>query len=241
MEFRLRRFDGEYRVVLDTGVPRWEADGVFAGYIGSCLDITDRKQAEVALQQSHAELSRMSRLTALGEFAASIAHEVRQPLTAIMMNARTSLRTLSATEPDLNDVKDALVDVVEAGQRAEEIIRRNRELFRHHKVEAAPLDINRVIRETITLVSARLRESHVAVATSLTDALPAVEGDRIELQQVLVNLIANSIDAMDTVPLESRRIDISSTLTGEQFVQVTVRDQGAGLEGVDVDRMFMLS
>jgi PAS domain S-box-containing protein len=241
MEYRLRRFDAEYRVVLDSGVPRWETDGTFAGYIGSCIDISDRKEAERVLQETHAELSRVSRLTALGEFAASIAHEVRQPLTAIIINARICLRWLSATEPDLGEVKESLEDVVTASQRAEEVIRRNRDLFRHHKVEAASMDINAVIGEAGALVASRLRDNHVALVTSLGDGLPAVMGDRIELQQVLLNLIANAIDAMEGVAPDARRIDIASSCTADQLVQVTVTDQGTGLEGVDVDRMFTLS
>jgi PAS domain S-box-containing protein len=241
MEYRLRRFDGEYRVVLDSGVPRWEDDGAFAGYIGSCIDISDRKQAERALQETHAELSRLSRLTALGEFAASIAHEVRQPLTAIIINARICLRWLSAPEPDFEEVKAGLLDVVTAGQRAEEVIKRNRELFRHHKVEAAAVDINSVIGNAAALVAARLRDNQIALVTSLSEGLPAVTGDRIELEQVLLNLIANSIDAMENVAPESRRIEISSSPTSEQFIQVTVTDQGTGLGSVDIERMFMLS
>ena len=113
-EYRFRRFDGEYRWILSTGVPRWESDGIFAGYIGSCLDITDRKQSEQALAETHRELSRVSRLTALGEFAASIAHEVRQPLTAIILNARACLRGIGSATPDLEDVKAGLLDVVAA-------------------------------------------------------------------------------------------------------------------------------
>ncbi|HVQ13746.1 MAG TPA: PAS domain-containing sensor histidine kinase, partial [Vicinamibacterales bacterium] len=241
MEYRLRRFDGEYRLVLDSGVPRWETDGTFAGYIGSCIDISDRKEAERALQETNAELSRVSRLTALGEFAASIAHEVRQPLTAIIINARICLRWLSAAEPDFEEVKEGLEDVVTAGQRAEEVIRRNRDLFRHHKVEAAAVDINAVIGEVGALVASRLRDNHIALVTSLGEGLPAVTGDRIELQQVLLNLIANAIDAMERVAPDARRIDISSSCTTEQFVQVTVTDQGMGLGGVDVERMFTLS
>jgi PAS domain S-box-containing protein len=241
MEYRLRRYDGEFHVVLDSGVPRRENDGSFAGYLGSCVDITDRKQADRALQEIHAELSRVSRLTALGEFAASIAHEVRQPLTAIIINARICLRWLSAQEPDLEEVKAGLLDVVTAGQRAEEVIKRNRELFRHHKVEAAPVDINTVIGDAAALVSARLRDNQITLNIALGEELPSVTGDRIELEQVLLNLIANSIDAMERMPAESRRIDISSSSTGDQFVQVTVTDQGTGLEGVDLEKMFTLS
>jgi signal transduction histidine kinase len=123
----------------------------------------------------------------------------------------------------------------------EEVIKRNRELFRHHKVEATAVDINTVIGEAMTLVGGRLRDNEIVVVTSLAGGLPAVSGDQIELQQVLLNLISNAIDAMETVAPESRRIDISSSCAGDQFVQVRVTDQGKGLEGVDVDRMFTLS
>lgn len=241
MEYRIRRHDGQYRWVLDTGVPRWEPDGRFAGYIGSCLDITDRKEAEAALQDAHVELSRMSRLTALGEFAASLAHEVRQPLTAIIMNARSCLRGIAATTPDLADVRAGLLDVVEAGQLAEEVIRRNRELFDHHTTQASPLDINGVIRKAVALATTRLVDSDVTLTTTLADRLPVVVGDSIELQQVLLNLIANAIDAMEAVEPERRRIDVSSSLEGDGRVKVSVKDNGVGLEGVDVQRMFALS
>jgi two-component system sensor kinase FixL len=138
-------------------------------------------------------------------------------------------------------VKAGLLDVVTAGQRAEEVIKRNRELFRHHRVEAAAVDINSVIGDVAALVVARLRDNQITLATALDDGLPPVTGDRIELEQVLLNLIANSIDAMERVPPESRRIDISSSCSGDQFVQVSVSDQGKGLAGVDVERMFTLS
>jgi len=241
MEYRLRRFDGEYRWVLDTGVPRFEPDGVFAGYIGSCIDISDRRQAEVALQEAHVELSRVSRLTALGEFAASLAHEVRQPLTAIIMNARSCLRGIAGEKPDLEDVRAALLDIVDAGQRAEEVIQRNREMFRLHRVQSLALDINDVIRAAIVLANGRLKESHVTIVTALADDLPTVSGDRIELQQVLLNLIANGIDATEPVEVGRRRIQISSSLTSDVGVRVAVSDNGIGLANVDRQRMFTLS
>ena len=209
-EYRLRRFDGDYRWMLDTGVPRWESNHVFAGYIGSCLDITDRREAEVALQETHAELSRVSRLTALGEFAASIAHEVRQPLTAIILNARSCLHDIASTPADLHEVRAGLLDVVDAAQRAEAVIQRNRELFRNHPVQTATLDINGVIKEAIELVGRRLTENHVTLATALAEHLPVISGDRIELQQVLLNLIANAIDAMEDVEPRARQIQVGS-------------------------------
>jgi PAS domain S-box-containing protein len=240
-EYRFRRFDGEYRWILDSGVPRWESDGVFAGYIGSCLDITDRKEAERALDETHRELSRVSRLTALGEFAASIAHEVRQPLTAIILNARACLRGIGNATPDLEDVKAGLLDVVAAGQRAEQVIQRNRQLFRLHTVQTAVLDLNGVIRDAVLLSGTRVTENGVTLDLRLTDGLPTVNGDRIELQQVLLNLVANAIDAMEGVEEGSRRLRISSTLADDQSVKVTVADNGVGLEGVDMRQLFTLS
>ena len=241
MEFRMRRFDGEYRWVLDTGIPRREPDGRFAGYIGSRLDITDRLLAETALQEAQDELRRKSRLSALGEFAASIAHEIRQPLTAIIMNARSCLRGIGGGEPDLEELKAGLLDVVEASQRAEEVIQRNRRLFRDKTVEVVPLDINAVIRETVVLAAARLRDSQVTLITALADDLPAVSGDRIELQQVLLNLIDNAVDALDAVAAGSRRVEVSSSLAEDQSVVVAVADNGVGLAHVDVRRMFTLA
>ena len=241
MEYRLRRSDGEYRWVLDSGVPRLDSNGRFAGYIGSCVDITDRKQSELALQEAHAELSRVSRLAALGEFSASMAHELRQPLTAIMTNASSCLRVLADTRPNLEEVREGLLDVVDAGHRAKEVIQRNRELFGHHKVQTAPLDINGVIREAVVLAGTQLTEAHVTVDTALADGLPIIRGDRIELQQVLLNLLVNAIEAMERVEVEARFIEISSSLADDQSVRVTVTDNGVGLGSVDVQRMFSLS
>jgi PAS domain S-box-containing protein len=241
LEYRLRRFDGEYRWVLDIGTPRTAVDGQFAGYIGCCFDITDRRHAEQALEEAHVELSRVSRLTALGEFAAALSHELRQPLTAILMNAETSLHHLAATPVDLEELKSILADLVNAGHRAEAVIRRNRELFRHHTLQTSPLDINAVVREVLVLTATRLREHHVTVATYLADDLPAVRGDRIELLQVLLNLLANGIDAMDPVDRSARRITITTSRLDQDAVVVAVQDCGVGFAGVDVQRMFTLS
>ena len=241
LEYRVRRFDGEYRWIFATGVPRWDSDGVFAGYIGSCLDITDRRQADQALQETHRELSRLSRLTALGEYAASIAHELRQPLTAIALNARTCLRILSVPTPDLEDLKASLLDVTESSHRAEQLIKRNRELFRSHAVEVVPMDLNGVVDETMALIATRLADNGVTLEMELGDNLPAVLGDRIELQQVLLNLLTNAIEAMERVDARSRRLRVSSVRGADHTVTVTVADTGVGLRDVDMSRLFELS
>ena len=157
------------------------------------------------------------------------------------MNARSCLRGIGGGEPDLEELKAGLLDVVEASQRAEEVIQRNRRLFRDKTVEVVPLDINAVIRETVVLAAARLRDSQVTLITALADDLPAVSGDRIELQQVLLNLIDNAVDALDEVAAGSRRVEVSSSLAEDQSVVVAVADNGVGLAHVDVRRMFTLA
>jgi PAS domain S-box-containing protein len=239
-EHRMLHRDGSIRWFLTRG-SAVRRDGRTVRIVGTQTDITERKKSEQALLEAQADLSRLARLTALGEFAASIAHEVRQPLTAILMNAKTGLRWLLASPPDLTEVRAALSDVVEAGQRADEIIRRNRELFRHQAVQKAALDVNGVISEVVILARARLQASQVALTTSLAPHLPPVNGDRVELQQVLLNLIANSIDAMEGAAPGSRVIEISSCLTHGAVVKVSVRDAGVGLGAVDTQRMFALS
>jgi signal transduction histidine kinase len=204
-------------------------------------DITEQKRSEQTLNQTQADLSRLSRLTALGEFAASIAHEIRQPLTGILVNATTCLRWLGSSAPDLSEVRAALSDVVEAGQRANEIIRRNRELFRHHTVQMTPVDLNAIIRDVESLARSRLLSSNVTLITSGAADVPAVYGDRVELQQVLLNLIGNSIEAMESVDPDSRCIEVSSSLAPDGSVKVSVRDSGVGLAGVDRERMFALA
>jgi PAS domain S-box-containing protein len=241
LEYRLRRFDGEYRWVLDLGTPRYDSLRQFAGYIGCCFDITNGKQAEQALEEAHAEISRVSRLTALGEFAAALSHELRQPLTAIIMNARSSLYQLEKIPLDYGAVKETLDDLVSAGHRAEAVIQRNRELFRHQRVQTSALDINAVVREVLVLSATRLQEHHVTVATELADDLPAVRGDRIELLQVLLNLLANAIDAMERVERSERRITVTTSLLDQGAVVVAVKDCGVGLDAVDMQRMFTLS
>ena len=201
-------------------------------------DITVRKQAEVALHEAQAELTRVSRLSALGQFAATIAHEVRQPLTAIIMTARTCLRWLNGPAPDLNEVRSAITDVVDASQRADEIVRRNRDLLKHHTVQKAPLDINSVIREVVALTSARLQSTGCTLHLTLDTSVPVIKADRVELQQVLLNLIGNGVDAMEDTEPGARRIGITCSVAEGGDVQVSVRDTGIGLSGVDMRRIF---
>ncbi|MGH9254099.1 MAG: PAS domain-containing protein [Vicinamibacterales bacterium] len=237
LEYRRLHRDGSIRWFLARG-SAVRRDGRAVRMIGTDTDITERKITEQALHEVQAELTRVSRLTALGEFAASVAHEVRQPLTAILMNAKACLRWFASGTPDLTEIQAALWDVVDASRRADEVIRRNHELFRHHAVQKAPFDINGIIRDVAVLARTRLQGSQVMLVTSPAASLPAVEGDRIELQQVLLNLVANAIDAMENSDPASRRIEIISSLAPAGMVEVSVTDRGVGLDGVDMQRMF---
>jgi PAS domain S-box-containing protein len=237
LEHRMLHRDGTARWFLVRASTTREA-GRVRRVLGTSTDITERKRIEHDLHDATDGLARAARLSALGEFAASIAHEVRQPLTAIMTSARAALRYLSAGAGD--DAREALTYVLTAGRRAGEVIERNRELFRSRTVQKEVLDLNAVVSEALVMVRARLEAGRVSVRTRLTEPLPAIAGDRIQLQQVLLNLFINAVDAMDGVAPHARRLDVD-TACGGDAVRVSVRDHGVGLDGVDVDRLFTLS
>ena len=237
VEHRMLHRDGSVRWFLTRGsVVR--RHGRATRIIGTETDITERKKSELALDETQAELSRVSRLTALGEFAASIAHDVRQPLTSIIMSARASLQWLGDAKPDLTEIRAALVDIVDASKHADDLIQRNRELFKEHTVGKEPLDINEIVRQVAGLAGTQLQSGQVTLTTSLAPELPPIIADRIELQQVLLNLILNAIDATEPLDPGTRRIDISTCLVPDDLVQVSVCDNGIGLARVNTQRMF---
>jgi len=239
----------EFRMVHRDGGIRWflsrasyvRRNGGPAYLSGTYIDITDRKASERKLGEMQAELTRVSRLTALGEFAAALSHEIRQPLASIIVNAKASLRLLGSPSPDLTEIREALLDVADAGHWANEVIQRNRQLFKQHTVQKEPLNIHGVIHEVAVLAETQLQDRRVVLTTPSASALPAVNGDRIELQQVLLNLIVNGIDATESVDPGTRRIVVSTTLLPEGLVKVSVSDNGVGLDGVDMQQMFSLS
>jgi C4-dicarboxylate-specific signal transduction histidine kinase len=201
-------------------------------------DVTDRQRAETALRASQEKLVRVSRVAALGEFAASVAHEVSQPLTAIVANAKACQTALGAPRLDVEDIKTALGEIVDAGERASDIIRRNRELFRHKRIERAPTQMNDVIRRAVAYARERLDVANVAVEMRLASNLPLVGGDPIALEQVLLNLMTNAVDAMQTTEPKGRRVLITSRDIDGSHVEVAVRDAGVGLADVDLEQLF---
>jgi signal transduction histidine kinase len=182
-------------------------------------------------------LARVSRHLVVGDFTASMAHEVRQPLTAIIANAETCLRMLRGT-PEVGEIIAALTDIVDAGHRANQLMRRNGDLLRDPPAIKTPVDITEVVREVTSLARARLQAGGVKLNLSLVDVL-MVDGNQRELQHVILNLIANALTAMEVREPGGRLLEIETSVTPEGMILVTVDDTGGGLDGVDLDRIFL--
>jgi len=365
IEYRLRRFDGEYRWILDSGVPRFGSDGAFEGYVGSCIDITDRKRAEEALRESEArlrfllesthaipwvaearswrltyvgpqasnllgypmdawygenfwldhvhpddraaalafrlehshregdyeldyrmlaadgrtvwihdivnvvaengvakwlrgftidvtarrraeeesrvlreQLIHVGRVSTMGVLAASIAHEVNQPLCAIVSNAQAIQRMLGTGGFELHELLEALQDIAEDSKRASAVVAGVRGFLRKDPAQRSPVDVNALIREVAALMRGEMAKRGVAVTLDLAKNLPAVLGDRVQIQQVVLNLVANGADAMDHVAVEKRVLVLRSTTDTRGAVTVSVRDAGSGIDPWNLDRVF---
>jgi C4-dicarboxylate-specific signal transduction histidine kinase len=197
-----------------------------------------RKRAEEALQKAQAELASASRLTMMAQIAASIAHEIKQPLSAIVANGNAASRWLAKNPPDLEEVQASLNRVVMEGHRAAEVIESIRAMFRQAPREKDRLDVNDLIREVLTFTRPEIQRHRVAVQTELMEELPPLSADRIQLQQVIRNLIMNALEAMDAVTDRARVLTIKSTAHNSQSVLITVGDSGTGIAPRDMQRIF---
>jgi PAS domain S-box-containing protein len=236
--YQRRRPDGALRIVAASGKPVFDGEGQFAGYRGVARDITEFRRAEEALQRTQAELAHITRITTLGELAASIAHEVNQPLAAIVADGTASLNWLAAEPPDLDRVRDALDAIVTDGHRAAEVIQRIRQLARKSAPRKDRLDVNGIVCAVEPLVRAELRRHEVTLTLDLEPGLPPVIGDRVQLQQVLLNLVMNGIEAMAAVTGRPRELLIRSHPHEAAQVLVAVQDTGVGIDPNDLDQLF---
>ena len=202
------------------------------------LNLTERKHVEGALRDTQAHLAHVVRLTTLGELAASIAHEVNQPLAGVVSNAEACLRWLDCEAPNLDRARRSVEWIIEDGNRASEVIQRVRSLARKSNLEKVPLDINDVVRETITLVQHELFSHRMSLRTKLAPDLPMILGDRIQLQQVIINLVMNGIEAMQSVTNRPRELVICTHQEEPQEVFVSVTDHGVGISTEIADRLF---
>jgi two-component system sensor kinase FixL len=223
---------------LDNGVPRFGPDGTFLGYIGTAIDITRRKDAEAELQRNRQELAHVTRISTMGELAASLAHELNQPLTAILSNAQAAQRFLAAKPNDLQEVHEILKDIVQDNSRAGEVIRRMRVLVKKGELAFVPLDIASIIRDVVALVRSDAILHSVRVVLEFNGGLPLARGDRVQLQQVILNLLLNAFDAMKDLPASEREVLLRAELDSAGMLAVSVRDRGIGISGAKVDKIF---
>jgi PAS domain S-box-containing protein len=233
VQYRLRRFDGTYRWFHVLGQPAYDADGHRTRRYGLLVDIDDRKNMEEALRNTQARLSRAVQTATVGELAASIAHEINQPLAAVVANGHACLRWLSSQPPNLAKAHEAAERIVRDGKDAGEVIRRIRALFKRTMLEKTDLDINEIITEVLRLTRSEVVRRGVAVDTELELDLPSVAGDRVQLQQLLLNLLVNGMEAMDRIADRPKRLSICSKQQAGEGVLVEVRDCGPGLTEPD--------
>ena len=201
-------------------------------------DISERKRAEEALSRTQAELAHVGRALTMGEMAASIAHEVNQPLAAIATNANASLRWLTRDPPNLEEVEETAQRIVNDAKRATEVIARIRSFVRKTDAERAPLDLNDAIREVVALAQQEIRTNRVVLRMDLANDLQRVLGDRVQLQQVVLNLVMNGVEAMSGVEDRPRELSIATRNGERDPVRVTVRDTGRGFDAESTDRLF---
>ncbi len=237
-EFRLRRHDGEYRWMLDTGTPRFDGNAAFLGYIGSCIDIADRKQAELDHQLQSMELARVGRLALMGELATSLAHEVNNPLGAMVTNASAGQRMLAHGELGAQELQELLGDIVADGHRAREVINGIRNMARKTDVSQMPIAIEDIIRDLLRIVRADAVARNVTLAAEVDDKAGVVLGDRVQLLQVLLNLTLNAFEALITTQTVAARVLIRAERGGDGRVCIEVCDSGPGLSAERVEQLF---
>ena len=226
--------------IQTSGKPFFDAKGNFLGYRGVSADVTAAvraDQAERALRKVQAELAHVTRVTTLGELTASIAHEVNQPLAAIVANGGACLRWLSRDVPELDEVRSALEGMINDGNRAADVIRRVRALAKKTDTQKAAMPINEVIDEVIQLLQRELLSHRASARLELASELPLVLADRIQLQQVVINLVMNGMEAMASVTDRPRELKILSRCEADQ-VLVAVADSGVGIGPEHADRLF---
>jgi PAS domain S-box-containing protein len=238
-DVRVVRPDGKVRWVRVRARSHLDARGTPDQLNGIFIDITDQKAAESEAELQRQEVAHLMRVSVLGELSGAIAHEVNQPLTAILSNAQAALYLLGRDSPNLAEVHDALLDIVQENNRAGEVIQRLRGLLKKGESRSEPVDLNELVDSTTALLRSELIERRITVETDLAVDLPTVFGDSVQLQQVLLNLIVNAMDAMASTPVEQRRVTICTRETPASAIELLVRDHGPGITTADGKQVFV--
>jgi C4-dicarboxylate-specific signal transduction histidine kinase len=236
--------DGTRVVVASRWAVQRDERGAPVAILETNNDISERKRAEEelraseeALRNAQTELARVTRVLTVGELTASIAHEVNQPLTGVITNSQACLRWLARDEPDLEEARAAVHRIIRDGNRASQVVTRIRALLQKGATQKGWLDLNRVIDDILALAQGELRHAGVSVQTAFAEHLPPVWADRVQLQQVVLNLIVNAIEAMTLVMDRPRRLHLCTAVDGQR-IRVTVRDTGVGLQPDGLDHIF---
>jgi PAS domain S-box-containing protein len=237
-EARVQRVDGEYRWFLHRAVPLRDGHGTIVKWYGTAIDIEDRKQAEeerLRLRQLEGDLAHINRVSMMGELAASLAHDIKQPLTGAVMSANACLQWLRRDPPDMTEASEAASRMVSNVTRATEIIDRVQALFKRDTPERELVDVNDIAREMIALLRHTANRNSISIRTELDAALPTIAADRVQLQQVLMNLMLNGIEAMKDAGGE---LTLTSNRTDEGHILISVSDSGIGLPAHEAERIY---
>ena len=230
----LRANGEEFPAEVSFGEMTVDQQRIFTGFI---RDISEKKRSEEELRNTQAELARMMRVMTIGQLTASIAHEVSQPLSGIITNASTCFRMLKSDPPNIDGARETVLRTIRDGNRASEVITRLRTLFSKKQIEVEPLDLNEAAREVIALLSGELQKNNVILKQEFSDRLPTVHGDRVQLQQVILNLLRNASDAMRSIEHRPRQMVLRTDLEGEH-VRLSVQDSGVGFSPEVANKMF---
>jgi C4-dicarboxylate-specific signal transduction histidine kinase len=241
LEFRIVLPDETVKHIESTGRPLFSADGELVEMVATLVDVTERKRAQEEherLRELESDLAHLNRMSIMGELAASLAHELLHPIAAARNNARAGTRFLEMSPPNLAEVKEALACIVRDVDRAKDIVGRMRDHIKKAPPRREPFDVNEAIHEVIAMVQSEIDRNKIIIRTRFAVGLNPVRGDRVQLQQVVMNLILNSVEAMSSVKEGARELSISTEQVHTSDILVAVQDSGPGIDPDHLERVF---